>query len=74
MNVDYHACLNVIYAIGHSNTSAPLNHIWDVNTKLLLEKIINCNHARDKTVQKLLMYYNICLILNTIPESINIKL
>lgn len=42
MNVDYHACLNVIYVIEHLNTSVLLNLIWDVNIKLSLEKIINC--------------------------------
>jgi len=41
MNVDYHACLNVIFAIEHLNISALLRHIWDANTKLSLEKIIN---------------------------------
>jgi len=41
MNVDYHACLNVIFAIEHLNTSALLRHIWDANTKLSLEKILN---------------------------------
>jgi len=41
MNVDYRACLNVIFAIEHLNTSALLKHIWDANTKLLLEKITN---------------------------------
>lgn len=79
MNVDYHVCSNVTYAIGHSNTNAPLSHIWDVNTKLLLEKIINCNDVKDKTVYKLTMYHIICLIFNTIYlyafyESTKIKL
>lgn len=49
MNVDYLACSNVIYAIGHSNTSAPLSHIWDANTKLLSEKTLNCNKVNYKT-------------------------
>lgn len=41
MNVDYHACLNVIFAIEHLNINALLRHIWDANTKSSLEKIIN---------------------------------
>lgn len=40
MNAGYQVCSNVLYAIGHSNTSALLSHIWDANTKLFSEKTI----------------------------------